>query len=95
MHGFDVYEYTGIPANGENLAGIALHPSALVLAARTPAAPDDGSVSVQDIIDPSTGIPLQLRAFYDNVAGKHYLTMGVLYGVTVGNGAALKRIKSA
>ena len=95
VHGFDVYEYTGIPTNSENLAGIALHPSALVLAARTPAAPDDSSVSVQDIVDPSTGIPLQIRAFYDNVAGKHYLTMGVLYGVAKGNGSALKRVKSA
>ena len=94
-HGFSIYEYTGIPTNSENLAGIALHPSALVLAARTPAAPDDSSVSVQDIVDPSTQLPIQLRTFYDNVAGKHYLTMGVLYGVAVGNGAALKRIKSA
>jgi len=95
VHGFSLYEYTGIPANGENLAAIALHPSALCLAARTPAAPTDGSVQVSDIVDPSTQLPIQLRTFYDNVAGKHYLTMGVLYGVAVGNGAALKRIKSA
>ena len=95
VHGFNLYEYTGIPANSENLAAIALHPSALCLAARTPAAPTDGSVQVSDIVDPSTGLPIQLRTFYDNVAGKHYLTMGVLYGVAVGNGAALKRIKSA
>jgi len=95
VHGFSLYEYTGIPTNSENLAAIALHPSALLLAARTPAAPADGSVNVQDIVDPSTGLPIQLRTFYDNVAGKHYLTMGVLYGVAVGNGAALKRIKSA
>ena len=95
VHGFNLYEYTGIPTNSENLAAIALHPSALLLAARTPAAPADGSVNVQDIVDPSTGLPIQLRTFYDNVAGKHYLTMGVLYGVAVGNGAALKRIKSA
>lgn len=94
VHGFDVYEYTGIPANSENLAGVALHPSALILAARTPAAPADGNVETQDIVD-STGLPIQLRTFYDAVAGKHYLTMGVLYGVGVGNGAALKRIKSA
>ena len=95
VHGFNLYEYTGIPTNSENLAAIALHPSALLLAARTPAAPADGNVEVQDIVDPSTGLPIQLRTFYDNVAGKHYLTMGVLYGVAVGNGAALKRIKSA
>jgi hypothetical protein len=95
VHGFSLYEYTGIPTNSENLAAIALHPSALCLAARTPAAPADGSVQVSDIVDPSTGLPIQLRTFYDNVAGKHYLTMGVLYGVAKGNGAALKRIKSA
>jgi hypothetical protein len=95
VHGFSLYEYTGIPANGENLAAIALHPSALVLAARQPAAPSDGSVQVADIQDPTTGLPIQLRTWYDNTAGKHYLSMGVLYGVAVGNGAALKRIKSA
>jgi len=95
VHGFNLYEYTGIPANGENLAAIALHPSALVLAARQPAAPTDGSVDVADIQDPTTGLPIQLRTWYDNTAGKHYLSMGVLYGVAVGNGAALKRIKSA
>jgi len=95
VHGFDVYEYTGIPTNSENLAGIALHPSALILAARTPAGPADGGVEVQDIVDPSTGLPIQLRTFYDNVAGKHYLTMGVLYGVGTGNSGALKRVKSA
>jgi hypothetical protein len=94
-HGFSIYEYTGIPTNSENLAAIALHPSALCLAARQPAAPSDGSVSVADITDPSTGLPIQLRTWYDNTAGKHYLSMGVLYGVAVGNGAALKRIKSA
>ena len=94
-HGFSIYEYTGIPANGENLAAIALHPSALCLAARQPAAPADGSVQVSDIVDPSTGLPIQLRTWYDNTAGKHYLAMGVLYGVAKGNGAALKRIKSA
>jgi hypothetical protein len=65
------------------------------LAARQPAAPTDGSVQVSDIVDPSTGLPIQLRTWYDNTAGKHYLSMGVLYGVAVGNGAALKRIKSA
>jgi len=95
VHGFNLYEYTGIPANGENLAAIALHPSALVLAARQPAAPSDGSVQVADIQDPTTGLPIQLRTWYDNTAGKHYLSMGVLYGVAVGNAASLKRIKSA
>ena len=95
VHGFDLYEYTGIPANSENLAAIALHPSALCLAARTPAGPGDGSAQVSDIVDGSTGLPIQLRTFYDNVAGKHYLTMGVLYGCSVGNSGALKRIKSA
>jgi hypothetical protein len=94
-HGFSIYEYTGIPANGESLAAIALHPSALVLAARQPAAPADGSVQVANIEDPSTGLPLQIRTFYDNVNGRHYLTMGCLYGVAKGNVSALKRITSA
>lgn len=94
VHGFDLYEYTGIPTNSENLAAIALHPSALLLAARQPASPDDPGVSVENITSPE-GLPIQMRSWYDATAGKHYVSMAVLYGVAVGNAGALKRVKSA
>jgi len=96
IHGFNVYEYTGIPANGENLAAIAMHPSAMIMAARQVAVPQNAPhVAVENVEDPATGLPLQFRAWYDANAGKHIVSVGVLYGVAVGNGAALKRIKSA
>lgn len=95
VHGFNLYEYSDIPTNSENLAAIALHPSALLLAARQPATPSDPGLQVENVTDPSTGLPLQFRSWYDPDAGVYKVSMGVLYGVAAGNAAALKRIKSA
>lgn len=96
VHGFTLYEYTGIPTNSENLAAIALHPSALIMAARQVAVPQNAPhVAVENVEDPSTGIPLQFRTWYDANAGKQIVSVGVLYGVATGNAGALKRIKSA
>jgi hypothetical protein len=95
VHGFNCYEYTGIPANGENLGALALHPSALLLAARQPATPDAPHVQVENVTDPTTGLPLQFRAWYDANAGVAKVSMGTLYGVATGNATALKRITTA
>jgi len=95
VHGFNVIEYTGIPANGENLAGFVCHPSALIIAARTIAPPVSPIVEVINSVEPVTGLPLQFRRWYDANAGKSIFSVGLLYGVSVGNAAALKRIKSA
>lgn len=95
IHGFNVYEYSDIPTNSENLAAIALHPSALLLAARQPATPSDPGLQVENVTDPTTGLPLQFRSWYDPDSGVYKVSMGVLYGVAAGNATALKRIKSA
>lgn len=95
VHGFNLFEYSDIPTNSENLAAIALHPSALLLAARQPATPSDPGLQVENVTDPTTGLPLQFRSWYDPDAGVYKVSMGVLYGVAAGNTAALKRIKSA
>ena len=94
IHGFRVYSYGDIPANSENLAGIAMHPSALIMAARQPATPSDPGLAVEHVTA-SNGLPLQFRAWYDPDNGLYKVSMGVLYGVAAGNTTALKRILSA
>lgn len=95
IHGFNAFEYSDIPTNSENLAAIALHPSALLLAARQPATPADPGLQVENVTDPTTGLPLQFRAWYDPDLGSYKVSIGTLYGVAAGNTTALKRITSA
>jgi|DEB0MinimDraft_10_1074344.scaffolds.fasta_scaffold00855_8 hypothetical protein len=95
IHGFGIHEYEAIPTNSENLAGFVCHPSALLIAARQVAAPISPRVEVLNAVEPKTGLPLQFRYWYDRDGGKYKFSVGLLYGVAVGNGAALKRIKSA
>jgi len=95
IHGFGIHEYEGIPNNGENLTGFVCHPCALLIAARTVAEPVTPRVQVLNTVDPKTGIPLQFRAWYDRDGGQYKFSVGLLYGVAVGNTAALKRIISS
>lgn len=96
VHGFNLIEYTDIPTNSENLTGFVCHPSALIIAARTVAVPRNAPhVEVINRVEPVTGLPVQFRRWYDANAGKTIFSMGLLYGVATGNGAALKRILSA
>ncbi|MDA7622596.1 hypothetical protein N8693_01385, partial [Verrucomicrobia bacterium] len=95
IHGFGIHEYSGIPTNSENLAGFVCHPSALIIAARAPATPVHPSLTVVDSVESVTGIPLQFRQWYDRNNGEHKVSLGLLYGVQIGNPQALKRILSA
>jgi hypothetical protein len=91
IHGFGVAEYQDIPT-GNNLQGFYCHPSALCIAARQVSRPTYGNVEVIDNIEPRTGLPFQTRKFYRPTEGKWYLTVGILYGCSVGNQNALIRI---
>lgn len=95
IHGFTIHEYSDIPTNSENLASFVCHPSALIIAARQPATPQSPRLQVMNTVEPVTGLPLQWRAWYDRDGGEYKVSVGLLYGVAVGNGAALKRITSA
>lgn len=94
VHGFNVYEYSDIPTNSENLAGFACGPESLLIAARQPAIPQNWSGAVESATDPDSGLTIQLRSWYEGKDGKQYLTMTVIYGVLVGSNS-LKRIISA
>lgn len=89
IHGFDVYEYTGtIPNNSEALEGIALHKSAIIIAARAVLPPPPGTWygRQQTVVEPSTGLPIDIREFYDGTKLTYQWALN--YGVAVGNGGA-------
>ena len=91
MHGLNVVEYQGIPTTN-NLRGFACHPSALCIAARHVAEPTTAPhVEVLQAVH-SCGIPLQFRKFYNPTQGLTYLTVSILYGVSVGNSTCGVRI---
>jgi hypothetical protein len=96
IHGLTPYPFNGtIPDNGEALEGFASHPSALCMAARQIATPQNFTGQIENIEEPQTGLPIQLRTWYDHNLGITKLSIGSLYGISKGNGAALIRITSA
>lgn len=94
--GMDIYESTLIPANGENLVGVACHPDGILFAGRYLAPqPGHNYANAQAVTDPQTGITLGFREWYDNDTGTMKRVLEVLYGYQVGNTSALKRLVSA
>ena len=94
VHGFNVYEYSDIPANSENLEGFACGPEALIIAGRQPALPENWAGAVESVQDPDTGVTLQLRNWYEGKDGAQYITATLIYGVAAGTDS-MKRIVSA
>lgn len=95
VHGFDVYEYTDIPGNSENLVGLYGAPQGLLIAARVPAIPDNFPGLIENVTDPDSGLTIQLRKWYSADDGQHYLTGTLIHGVAVGVSGNVKRIVSA
>lgn len=85
--GFDCYESNQCDDNSQNLAAFAFHRSSLLCAARgvdsTGAA--QAGAEVQDVTIPGLELPIQFRRWYDTTAGSLYISVGLLYGVAVGN----------
>jgi hypothetical protein len=94
--GFDVIESNIIPANGENLIGFAVHPSALAIAIRTlkPQAPGEYLES-RVIVDEASGIGLGFRRHYSPAKGTHYCTFEAVYGAVAAVPAGLARLVTA
>lgn len=94
VYGFQMHEWNGtIPTNSENLAAVALAPQALLLAARAPVTPRNWAGQVTNITDPSSGLTIQFRDWYDGVEQRSQFCL--IYGTQIGNPANLHRIKSA
>ena len=92
IHGFEVNQYTALPATITNLKCIAVSPEAILIAARLPATPTNWYGNVATATDAESGLSIQVREWYDGDAGEQKLSMSILYGVTVGNSACLAKI---
>jgi hypothetical protein len=93
IHGFEINQYSALPDAGvTNQKGIFCTPEALLIATRLPATPTNWYGSVATATDDASGLSIQLREWYDGDAGQQKIAMTILYGVAVGNKAALGRI---
>jgi len=96
VNGFSIAETTLIPANGEHLVGMAVYPSA-ILVAMAPIPPAGRVADVVDYrvyTDPDTGITLAAREWADANADTTKWTLECNYGYGLGETAAIKRIVS-
>lgn len=98
LHGFDVFPSNEIPANGQNLVGACVYPSAL-LVGFSPVEPAESVrkqlTDYRVVQDPETGIYFEYRAWGDPDSDSHKEVIECNYGYAVGEAAALKRIVSA
>jgi len=95
LHGFNLIEYNGtIPHNSQYMQGVAVHPQALCVAARTIPEPPPGTWygKVMNVVDEASGLPIQIREHYDGT--ELVYQFGVLYGATEGIPTKLARIVS-
>jgi hypothetical protein len=98
VHGFDIYHSGEIPANGQNLVGMACYPSA-ILVGFSPIAPSEGlmkNMSNYEVVrDPDTGIFIEYRAWGSPDSDQFKEVLEVNYGYALGEAAAIKRLVSA
>lgn len=96
VYGFRTFS-AAVPDNSETLAGFVGNADALLLATRVPMIPEniERNCTIENIVEPNTGLTLQVRTWYDPAAGKAYVTITSMWGVGVGNPSALKRITDA
>jgi hypothetical protein len=93
--GFDVMKSQLIPANSENLVGMAAYPDALLVAMRYLEPQDEGQLLAAEPVTEEGGITLGYRRWYNPASGQNVSVMECNYGFAVGNGSSLKRIISA
>ena len=94
VSGISCFEHTGtIPTNSENMHSIVVHPQAFAIAAREIAEPDAGTYAgqVRSAVS-ATGIPFQIRRYYDMETEEQVIEWQVFYGVAVGQAAAAIRL---
>ena len=96
--GFNYYMANSVPANAENLVGMCVFPSA-ILVATAPVMPSDevrNQLSGYElVIDPTTGISFEYRRWGNPDMDETREVIECNYGFAKGEGAALKRLVSA
>lgn len=98
LHGFDIHASAEVPANAQNLVGMAVYQSAICVgfAAITPADSVKEILSAYRVVeDPETGIYMEYRAWGDPDSDSHKEVIEVNYGYAIGEAAAIKRMVSA
>jgi hypothetical protein len=95
LSGFSVVPSSLIPANGQNLVGMAVYPDALLVAMRYLAPQDEGQLLGAEPVTEEGGITLGYRRWYEPSTAKLISVMECNYGYAVGNAASLKRVVSA
>ena len=91
LGGFDIYETTILPENGEKLAGFAAHPSGLAVAMRylEPVAEYDEAGAVTD---PETGLTFGYLRYTETQSNRIFVTVECLYGYKQAIASGIKRI---
>ena len=92
IHGFEVNQYTALPATVANMKGIACTPESILIATRQPALPQNWYGNVASATDEKSGLTVQVREWYDGDEGKQKLSMSILYGVQIGSTGTLGKI---
>jgi hypothetical protein len=92
IHGFEVNQYSALPATITNLKGIAVSPEAILIAARLPATPTNWYGNVATATDAESGLSIQVREWYEGTTGEQKLSMSILFGVQIGNANCLAKI---
>lgn len=92
VHGYQVHEWNGAIPNTANLAAIAFHPQAMLIAARPPALPRNWAGEVRNVTMPNTGLTVQIRDYYNDI--KQVTEWCIIYGTQIGVPGNLTRITS-
>ena len=98
LSGFGVVPANNLPANGQNLVGMAAYRSAII-AGFAPIEPAESVrkllTAYEQVVDPETDIVLEYRAWGSPGMDSHMEVIECNYGYTTGEAAALKRMVSA
>jgi len=94
VHGFGMYEYVNMPSNSESLVGLCGGKQGIIIGSRVPQVEEFPGM-IENIVDKESGCTLQLRKWYSADLGRHFLSLGLQYGVAIGNASNLVRIVSA
>ena len=96
LSGFDpILESVNLPDNGEKLAGFITDGTSIAVASAPVVVRNSKSTFSENFIEPTTGLAMNFRMFYDDETGVHKGTYSMLFGYKVTRSATLNRIVDA
>lgn len=96
LHGFEISQFTSLPHNDEDLVGFAGTRTGLAMATRIPDDPgvNSGNCSISVATEPTTGISVQVREWYEPTLAQFRRSYTLMYGVAKGQTDCIQRIVS-